>query len=61
MIDNNSDGAAGSPEAPLADEMHKFVAPISGGRTLYFYTFGDEKLELPPNSIPADVSEASNV
>ena len=56
------DASAGdvSP-AYVRDDILKYTVPISGERKLYFYTFGDEKLELPEGAVLTQTSEAKNV
>jgi len=49
-----------SPSLPREDIV-KYVAPIGGGRKLYFYTFGEEKLELPEGAVLTETAEATHV
>jgi hypothetical protein len=56
------DAAAGlSSPADVREDMTKYIVPISNGRKLYFYTFGDEKLELPEGAVPTPMEEDANV
>jgi|GEM_PF-5745503 hypothetical protein len=56
------DAAAGqSSPADVREDIHKYTVPIEGDRKLYFYTFGDEKLELPEGAVLTEVKEAANV
>jgi hypothetical protein len=61
-LEQSIDAAAGqSSPADVREDIHKFTVPISGNRKLYFYTFGDEQLELPEGAVITEVSEAVNV
>ena len=56
----DADAGQSSPEN-VREDIHKYTVPISGGRKLYFYTFGDENLELPDGAVLTSVSETTNV
>ena len=56
------DAAAGqSSPADVREDIHKYIVPIDGGRKLYFFTFGNEQLELPEGAVLAEVSEGVHV